>query len=157
MLIQIKNNHLNKNLFSITLKMALTIFVLLLTASCSSKYTVSTNLDKENFTNYFAASQVTVYENNQTLPSPNQYIGLVEGLDCQLKAHHASPTELIAKQAARRKAFEINANGVVFTSCSLIEHEQLQRVTGKHCLSTLVCYGKAYRIGEKEVEKAKNE
>ncbi|NQY65972.1 MAG: rcsF protein [Alteromonadaceae bacterium] len=149
MLIKITSTHLLKNIFSITLKIALPVFSLMLTAGCSGNYTVSTNLDKENFRNYFAASQVTVYKNDEVLPSPNKLIGLVEGQDCQLKVHHASPSELIAKQAARRKAFNKKANGVVFTGCILIENEQLQDVTGKQCLTTLVCYGKAYRISEK--------
>ncbi len=108
--------------------------------SCSNLST-TTNLDSENFVNYFAPSKVKIYPNEQALPAQHRLIGLVEGQDCQIKAHHAQPDEINARTDARRKANALNANGIIFSECALIED--------KSCHAMLLCYGgKAYQILE---------
>jgi len=103
---------------------------------------VSTNLDKENFQQYFAPTSVKIYQTEQDFPSSYQFIGAVEGQDCQVKPHLASPDKIIARTHARAQAFKKNANAIIFTGCALIEDDN----ASKQCLSTLVCYGKAYFI-----------
>jgi len=115
--------------------------------SCNSNFTVSTNLDSDNFKNYFSPGQVTIYQNEKDMVNRYKLIGLVEGEDCQLKSHHAAPNEINARTHARKQAFEQQANAIVFTGCATINdtiaNQQPQK---KQCLSTLVCYGKAYQI-----------
>ena len=68
-----------------------------------------------------------------------EYVGLVEGEDCQKKSHLAAPDPINARTQARQLAFKQQANAVLFTSCVDIET--------KHCVAQVVCYGKAYRLG----------
>jgi len=110
--------------------------------SCSLNYQVTTNLDKENFQQYYAPTSVKIYQSEQEFDSAYQFIGAVEGQDCQSKAHLASPDEIIARTRARAQAFEKNANAVIFTGCALISDDK----SSKQCISTLVCYGKAYIV-----------
>ncbi|WP_394175122.1 Rcs stress response system protein RcsF [Thalassotalea litorea] len=107
-------------------------------ASCSSNMRVETNLDEENFTEYFAAGSVDVFESTNALPGPAKFIGLVEGESCQMKASDATANAADARTEARKKAAGLKANAVVFTSCIDIDEPQ--------CHQLLVCYGKAYQL-----------
>jgi RcsF protein len=111
---------------------------LMLLSGCAQHYTVSTNVDRENFEQYFAPSQVTVYHSVAELPVNAKYLGLVEGEDCQLQAHHAIPEHKIARTQARTAAYQKRANAVVFTGCTF--------VPSKQCHQQLVCFGQAYQI-----------
>lgn len=110
--------------------------------SCAGNYQTSTNLDKKHFVEYFAASKVKIYQSDNELPSNNTLINIVEGQDCQLKPHLAAPTEINARTDARKKAFQLGANAIVFSSCALIED--------KTCHALLMCYGKAYNVEQKQ-------
>jgi len=132
-------------LTSATQRLTIVLFAILL-ASCSSNYQVTTNLDKENFQQYFAPTSVKIYQSEQKFNSAYQFVGAVEGQDCQTKGHHAAPNEITARTHARARAFEKNANAIIFTGCALIADDK----SSKQCISTLVCYGKAYFIKPKE-------
>ncbi|MBL4910014.1 MAG: rcsF protein [Alteromonadaceae bacterium] len=109
----------------------------LLLSSCSN-YTFSTNIDKQNFTNYFAAGAVTVYENDAQLPAFKDYIGMVDGEACQSKKNSAPVSKSDARTAARKKAYKIKANAVVFTGCATNQTKQCQQL--------IICYAKAYHV-----------
>jgi len=137
------------NLFLIT---ALAISLLL--SSCSNSY-VSTNFDKENFSDYFSASAVKIYKNEQEFHGRYQFIGAVEGQDCQEKAHHVMPDKINARTQARQQAFTLNANAVVFSGCALLDQEQLAQINSQNsriskdaqqCQALVICYAKAYAI-----------
>ncbi|MBL4898923.1 MAG: hypothetical protein JKX76_04635, partial [Colwellia sp.] len=83
----------------ITLKI-LALTTLALITGCSSRY-VSTNLDKENFSDYFSASKVEIYRSEQDIKNHYQFVGVVEGQDCQIKSHLAAPDEINARTQAR--------------------------------------------------------
>ena len=122
-------------------------FSSILLLSCNSNYTVSTNLDSNNFKEYFSPSKVTIYQSEQEIAQRHKFIGLVEGEDCQLKEHHAAPDKIIARTNARKEAFKQQANAIVFTGCATIDAAMAnQRPAKQQCLSTLVCYGKAYQV-----------
>ncbi len=110
--------------------------------SCSSHYTLSTNLDKENFKTYFSPSQVKIVTSESDFTGRFKLVGLVEGQDCQPKPHHAKPDKIAARTQARLKAFEQKSNAVIFTGCALISDDQ----ASKHCHATVVCYAKAYQV-----------
>jgi len=107
-------------------------------ASCSGNYTFDSDISTENTKEYFSASKVKIYQNEQEITEAHHYLGLVEGEDCQMKAHLAAPDIINARTQARQLAFKQGANGVVFTSCVDIET--------KHCIAQVVCYAKAYQI-----------
>jgi RcsF protein len=111
-------------------------------SSCSSQYTISTNLDKEKFQNYFSHSQVRVVKDESEFSSRYKLIGMVEGQNCQAKRHHAAPDKITARTQARQKAFEQQANAIMFTGCALINDAP----ENKQCVATVVCYGKAYQV-----------
>lgn len=122
---------------------------LILTVSCSNRY-VSTNLDKENFNQYFSASNVKIYKSENDFSGQYRYIGAVEGQDCQEKPHHAQPDEINARTQARQQAFNLQANAIVFSTCTLLSQEQLAQLSmsndAKQCNALVVCYGKAYAV-----------
>lgn len=137
------NNHYHN-------KKLTTLLLALLLISCNSNYSVSTNLDNGNFKDYFSPSNVIIYQSEQEIINRYKFIGLVEGEDCQLKAHHAIPDEINARTNARKVAFQRQANAIVFTGCALIDSTiSTQTPQEKQCLSTLVCYGKAYQVETK--------
>ncbi len=120
---------------------SITLFITILLVGCSH-FTTSTNLDSSNFDSYFSASHVIIYNDEKEFKSTYQYVGLVEGEDCQQKAHYAKPDEIIARTNARKHADEIKANAIIFTGCAIIDNDQ----SAKQCLATTVCYGKAYFV-----------
>lgn len=118
-----------------TLFAALTILTV---AGCAKISTYSTNLDSENFRHYFSPSKVAQFQSEQEFSGKYKMLGGVEGEDCQEKAHMAAPDPAIARTNARRKAFELGANAIVFSGCAVVETKQ--------CYSSTICYGKAYQV-----------
>jgi len=119
----------------------LAFIVALLTSAisgCANHYTFSSNLDRQNFEQYFAPSHVKVFPNASDLPMNSQYLGVIEGQDCQAKVHLAEPSMTIAKTDALRNAYAKKANAVVFTGCA--------SVSTKQCVQQLICYGEAYQL-----------
>lgn len=115
------------------------LIALPLLASCSGNYTFESNVKAKNAKEYFSASKVKIFKDETEFMSGFQYIGLVEGEDCQKEPHLASPDAINARTQARQAAYLQQANAVIFTSCIDIET--------KHCVAQVVCYGKAYKLG----------
>lgn len=131
-----------------------TLVISFLLTSCSNNY-ISTNLDKDNFSEYFSASAVRIVNSEQDFSGRYQFIGAVEGQDCQVKAHHAAPDEINARTQARQQAFNLNANAVVFSGCALLDPEQLAQLNAQgskisndaqQCQALIICYAKAYAV-----------
>ena len=120
-----------------------------LITSCSSKH-LSTNLDEENFDRYFSAAKVKIYQQESDMQSRYHYIGAVEGQDCQVKPHHAAPDEVNARTQARRNAFQQQANGVIFTGCTLLSSQQLAQIKesndAQQCHAIVICYARAFAV-----------
>lgn len=116
------------------------ISTLTLLSACSNGPSVETNLDKENFEEYFAAGNVTVFQNEDELPGKVISLGLVEGESCKAKENDIPANAADARTMAREKAASMEANAVIFTSCTLIEDQQ--------CLEMMVCYGKAFQVSD---------
>lgn len=137
---------MNKNNFIISF---IVLSTMTLIASCNSRH-VSTNLDKENFSDYFSASKVKIYTQEKEITTGHKYIGAVEGQDCQIKPHHAAPDEINARTQARQQAFEQRANAVVFIGCALLTSEQLAQLNdsndAQQCHAIVICYAKAFIV-----------
>ena len=113
-----------------------------LTGACSSSYSISTNVDKEKFKEYLSPSKVVIYSDETEIDGHYRFLGAVDGESCQLKPHHEVANKIDARTDARSKAFQLGANAIVFTSCTLIETQ----TNDKQCVTTRVCYGKAYKV-----------
>jgi len=127
----------------------LILITMTLIAGCNSRH-VLTNFDKENFSDYFSASKVKIYTQEKEITTHYKYIGVVEGQDCQIKPHHAAPDKINARTQARHRAFEQQANGVIFTGCALLTSEQLAQLNNtndaQQCHAIVICYAKAFAI-----------
>ena len=122
-----------------SLKVALTVVLLTsILGGCTGNYTFESNVKADNAEEYFSASKVKIYDNEQAFDASYQYVGLVEGEDCQKEPHLAAPDAINARTQARQIAYLQKANAIIFTSCIDIET--------KHCVAQVVCYGKAYRV-----------
>lgn len=116
------------------------MLVVFASSSCSQKITVSSNLDPDNFRDYFSTSKVKIITDESELIKPYKFIGLVEGQSCQEKPHYELPDEITARTDTRNNAYKLHANAVLFTACTLIENNEAD----KQCVATRVCYAKAY-------------
>ena len=121
------------------LKLALTVVLLTtMLGGCTGNYTFESNVKADNAEEYFSASKVKIFNDEQDFNVNYQYVGLVEGEDCQKEPHLAAPDAINARTQARQTAYLKKANAIIFTSCIDIET--------KHCVAQVVCYGKAYRL-----------
>ena len=116
-------------------------YLLLLTILLSgcSTYPLQTNLDKDNFTDYFAVSDVDYYTTSSLQRSHVEQLGLVEGESCQTADNLPPAEEQQAKIAAKRQAAALNANGIIIRSC-------IAPPASKACLSSYLCYGDAIKV-----------
>ena len=107
--------------------------------SACSNFEFSSNLDKENFTEYFKPSQVTIYEKSQLTGLDYTFIGTVEGSSCQEEANDRPADIKQARTNARIQAANLNANGIVFQSC-------LTFPADSSCISNIICYARALDV-----------
>lgn len=136
---------LSRKIKNITLSkrnIATVILVSSLAVGCAKINDISTNLDRDNFKHYFSPTKVKIVESEKELTGKYKFVGLVEGESCQAKAHHAAPNEIDARTQARRKAYELEANAIIFSRCVMIEEDQ----AAKYCVASTVCYGRAYQV-----------
>jgi len=124
---------------------SLLILTGLLLSSCATNYTISSNIDQGKIKHYFSPSHVKIYPDESEFNGRYHYLGMVDGEYCQVKANQQSADKITARTNARRKAFKLKANAIVFTGCS----EPIKDTGSKQCISTTICYGKAYNIEQK--------
>ncbi|MFT6986088.1 MAG: RcsF protein [Psychromonas sp.] len=116
-------------------------YILLLSA-CSN-FQFSSNLDKDNFNEYFKPSQVTVYEKSQLAALDYTFIGTVEGSSCQENANDRPADIKQARTNARINAAGKNANAIVFQSCLTFDPDKV-------CISNIICYGQTFHVSQPE-------
>jgi len=117
---------------------ALSIIAISTLAGCAKISQISTNLDAENFKNYFAPTSVKIVESETDFIGKYKLIGGVEGSNCQEKAHHSAADKIEARTDARQKAYDLGANAIVFSGCVSVQTNQ--------CHANIICYGKAYQV-----------
>lgn len=127
-------------------RLASSLLIVSALTACADSYTVSTNLDKENFVEYFKPGQVTIIEREQLEKYNYLEIGVVEGEACQEKAHYAEPTDVEARTDARRKAADMGANAIVFQQCMMTEP------SNDSCYKVKLCYGRAIKVTNPDKE-----
>lgn len=122
------------------------ILMVLFATGCAKINDISTNLDRENFKSYFSPTKVKIVATEQDFTGKYKFLALVEGESCQEKAHHAAPNEIDARTEARRKAYKLGANAIIFSQCVMIEDDK----AAKYCLASSVCYGRAYKVEQEK-------
>lgn len=120
----------------------ITLFFALLLSGCSN-YQFSSNVDKDNFDEYFKPSQVTIYSKSDLTDLNYELLGAVEGSSCQQESNALPADRKEARTNARINAANMNANGIVFQSCINFEADNT-------CLSNIICYGRAIDVAEDE-------
>ena len=100
-----------------------------------------TNLDPDNFTEYFKPSSVEVYTNESILQHRFKSLGLVTGLACQETEDDFIARESEARTDAKLKAADLGANGIVFGKCIRLEKTAA-------CVVSVACYGKAFQVAQ---------
>lgn len=111
--------------------------ILFVITGCSSDYTFSTNLDRENFRDYFAPSRIKVY---QSISPPAQFksLGKIVGESCKRQDNDVPPTIDAARIDAQRQASRIGANALIIEHCSTIKGKE-----AKPCVEVVRCSGQA--------------
>ena len=107
--------------------------------SACGHFQSSSNLDKQNFEEYFAPSHVPIYEKDELLTLDYEVIGAVEGSSCQIDENDRPADVREARTKARINAAALHANGVSFQSCITFKPDNV-------CLSNIICYGRALSI-----------
>ncbi|MGL4204979.1 MAG: Rcs stress response system protein RcsF [Aeromonadaceae bacterium] len=110
----------------------------LMLSGCSG-YSFHTNLDKENFTNYFKPGSVALVTDEQIADLNYLVLGTVEGNACQQDENQPAPTEGDARTDGRIKVADMGGNGVLFSKCVTLDNTP-------GCLSSVVCYGQALKV-----------
>lgn len=120
---------------------------LLLTAltGCANDWSFSSNLDKENFVDYYKHTSVKVVTEQQAEEIGYQLVGSVEGESCQESNDLPPPDIAAARTDARRKAADLDANGVIIDICTSIQPEG-----DTVCVNTIVCFGRAVLLATTE-------
>lgn len=116
----------------------------LLLISCAQTYEIHTNLDKENFEDYFKPSQVKIVPLAE-LPKGFKSIAAISGASCQKTSNDRPASKAEATAQARIAAAELNANGVVVDVC-----ETQQQTEIPECHVLLTCYARALTLPEPE-------
>ena len=119
------------------------ILMMPLIASGCADFAFNSNLDKENFDEYFKPGGVRIYEQNQLADLNYLYLGTVEGESCQADANQAVPNTGEARTLARRRVADMGGNGVSFDKCA-----EFSDVPG--CLKQVICYGQALKVAEEK-------
>ena len=120
-------------------KAALLLLVMTMLSSCSH-YQFSSNLDQEPIKAYFEVGSVKLYQKEELERLNSQYLSTLEGESCQLSEIDAPANDIDARTHARAQAAKLGANGIVFGDCIRLERNQ------SGCITTRLCYGKAYKI-----------
>jgi RcsF protein len=115
--------------------------VILFVCSSCSYFSFSTNLDPDNFREYYKNAQLQTYDKS-ILPDLNYIeLGTVEGVSCQAFEEDPIASIYDAKQNAKELAAKKEANGIVYTSCI-----ELENTPG--CLTSVSCYARAIYVKE---------
>jgi len=111
-----------------------------LLAGCSY-FSVHTNIDKANFTEYFKPGTVALVEKAQLEALNYQVLGTVEAESCQADADQPVPNLGDARTEARRKVADMGGNALLMGQCVTLQQTA-------DCLSSLLCYGQALKVAE---------
>lgn len=106
-------------------------------AGCAGHYAFDSNLDRAEFEQYFAPSQVVLLSPDTPVGNA-QVLGLVEGISCQQRPQDVPANDADARTEMRLEAGKLGANAVKLHQCITLEEQP-------GCVSARACYGKALK------------
>lgn len=115
------------------------IIAFIVSISGCSQYLFTSNLDKNNFEEYFKPSQVTVYEKSELASLKHTTLGAIDGSSCQEEEKDLPASIEEARTNARINAADMRANGILFQTCLNFEPDNF-------CVSNIICYGQALNV-----------
>ncbi|GGA79917.1 hypothetical protein GCM10011369_22380 [Neiella marina] len=118
----------------------LPLLLVVMLSACAGDYDVNTNLDPQNFKEYFKPSEVKLYPPSE-LPQEAQRIAAVSGFSCQESGNAVPASIADARTDARIKAANLGANALVVDVC-----ETEQDTESPACVSLVSCYARAFSI-----------
>ncbi len=122
------------------MKTIITFSGLLLLTGCAGSYTFRSNLDKQNFKDYFKAGEVRVFHAGDLPMSAYQTMGSVTGEACQTSDKDKAASEEDARTEARKAAADLGADGIIIRGCAALNESD------SRCLSHVLCSGQAVKI-----------
>ncbi len=101
------------------------------------------NLDPQNFVDYYKPSSVEVIEQESELDRrPYVSLAQVKGMACQVNEHDYIATEADARTKAKIEAANLGANAIKFGKCVHLKNTPA-------CLVSVTCYGDALSVNDK--------
>lgn len=119
--------------------LGLSLGVLLVVSGCES-VSFSTNLDPQNFKDYYKPSMVELLSREDLNDHVYKSLGAVHGLSCQENDLQMPANEADARTDLKIKAADMGANALVVDKCVRVEHED------GVCKVSVTCYGQALVI-----------
>lgn len=110
--------------------------------SACSNVSFESNLNPQNFKEYYKPASVDDYTQEEIAKHRYHSLGMVSGIACQEKESDFIARESEARTAARIKAADMGANGIVFGKCVRLEKTQA-------CNVSVTCYGEAFIVDDK--------
>ena len=123
----------------------LTVLLASIVLTSCSNFEFKTNLDPQNFKEYFKPSYVTEVDEDDLATVPNKSLGIVSGLSCKIKDTDAQANEADARTEARKKAVDLGANAIKFGKCVRLENTPA-------CQVSVTCYADALIIDESKLK-----
>lgn len=113
-------------------------------SSCTS-YTFKSNLDPQNFVDYYKISSVEIVDKDYLDDKAYIVLANIKGISCQEQKRDMVANETDARIALRQEALKYHkANAVLLDKCIRIKHEEADAT----CLESVTCYGQALQVDE---------
>ena len=113
---------------------SLTILTSVFICGCSL-FSFDSNLNPDNFSEFYKNVKLETYKNNELAKLDYVDLGTVEGLSCQIKEDDPVANESDARDDARKKAVNQDANGIIFSSCIALSNTPA-------CTTSVSCYAR---------------
>ena len=122
------------------MKFKLFFIIPVLCLSGCSWFSFSSNIDPDNFTEYYRAAGIEQYT-KADLDKFDSYedLGDIEGISCQVTEKDAEPVEALARRYLLESAADLGANAVIMGKCIELENTL-------HCLKEYTCYARALKV-----------
>ncbi|ART79785.1 Rcs stress response system protein RcsF [Oceanisphaera avium] len=110
-------------------------------SGCANHWGFNSNVSPEGIKDYYKGDQVTLYSKAQLEGLNYVTLGSVEGEACQIKTDEAPPKEADARASIRRRAADMEANGLILDQCL-----RFNDMPG--CLEQVLCSGQALKVAK---------
>ncbi|MFH7586220.1 Rcs stress response system protein RcsF [Oceanimonas smirnovii] len=115
--------------------------VVALALSGCANMAVDSNVSPSGIKDYYKGNNVKLYGRDELKDVNYVTLGTVEGEACQIEANEPPPKDADARAHLRRRAADMEANGVLLDSC--IRFDDMPG-----CIEQVLCSGQALKVSE---------